>query len=204
MKEFWDERYSEEGYAYGDEPNVYFKEQLEKIESPGKLLMPAEGEGRNAIYAAELGWNVDAFDQSVSGKEKATQLASERGVQLNYWNGGFETLNDKVEEYDAIGLIYAHFPPHLRTEFHQQLINSLKKGGKIIIEGFSEANLPYREKDIKIGGPGDIGLLYSIEKLASDFEQLEMVELVEEKVELNEGKYHVGEGVVIRCVAIKK
>ena len=69
MKEFWNQRYSELGYAYGTEPNEFFKEALlrykeELLPEHPRLLMPAEGEGRNAVYAAELGFEVTAFDVS--------------------------------------------------------------------------------------------------------------------------------------------
>ena len=50
-KEFWDERYNEENFAYGHEPNVLLKKILDKLPA-GKILFPAEGEGRNAVYAA--------------------------------------------------------------------------------------------------------------------------------------------------------
>lgn len=46
--------------AYGTEPNAFFKAQLDQL-TPGRLLLPAEGEGRNAVYAAKKGWEVAAF-----------------------------------------------------------------------------------------------------------------------------------------------
>ena len=52
----WNDRYSKDEYAYGEEPNRYLKEQLEKL-AVGKILFPAEGEGRNAVFAAKLGWH---------------------------------------------------------------------------------------------------------------------------------------------------
>ncbi len=69
----WDERYSNEEYAYGEQPNNYLKEQLEKL-NVGALLFPAEGEGRNAVFAAKLGWKVSAYDISMEGKKKAIQF----------------------------------------------------------------------------------------------------------------------------------
>ena len=54
----WNERYSKSAYAYGTEPNEYLKEQLEKLEV-GKILFGAEGEGRNAVYLAGLGYEED-------------------------------------------------------------------------------------------------------------------------------------------------
>ena len=57
----WNDRYSKDEFAYGEAPNNYLKEQLTKI-NVGKILFPAEGEGRNAVYAAKIGWTVSAFD----------------------------------------------------------------------------------------------------------------------------------------------
>ena len=60
MKEFWNSRYQEKEYAYGLEPNLFFKSELIKL-IPGKALFPAEGEGRNAVFAAKSGWEVTAL-----------------------------------------------------------------------------------------------------------------------------------------------
>ena len=56
MKEFWDTRYAEIDFAYGKTPNTFFKDSIDKL-TPGKLLLPADGEGRNAVYAATKGWD---------------------------------------------------------------------------------------------------------------------------------------------------
>ena len=53
MKEIWDKRYSTAVYAYGEEPNAFFKEKLDSQNLEGSILLPAEGEGRNAVYAAK-------------------------------------------------------------------------------------------------------------------------------------------------------
>ncbi len=83
MKSFWDERYAAPEYVYGETPNAFFKAQLEKL-SPGRLLLPCEGEGRNAVFAAQMGWEVAAFDQSEMGRDKALRLAERKAVQINY------------------------------------------------------------------------------------------------------------------------
>jgi hypothetical protein len=57
VKDFWNNRYDEEAYAYGLSPNIFFKEQLDLLPR-GSILLPAEGEGRNAIYALNVGWEV--------------------------------------------------------------------------------------------------------------------------------------------------
>jgi hypothetical protein len=48
MKEFWNERYANEEYAYGEEPNEFFKQELARLQ-PGRILLPADGEGRNGV-----------------------------------------------------------------------------------------------------------------------------------------------------------
>ena len=81
---------------------------------PGKILLPAEGEGRNAVFAASIGWNVTAFDISDAGKEKAERLADKYGVNIQYMIGDVKDLVFEVESFDAIGLVFAHFPGMFR------------------------------------------------------------------------------------------
>ena len=81
--DFWDARYEGETYAYGTEPNAYFRQQLDAL-PPGRLLLLAEGEGRNAVYAAKRGWQVTAVDFSDEGRAKALRLAVAQGVRLDY------------------------------------------------------------------------------------------------------------------------
>ena len=64
----WDQRYSEQSYAYGTVPNTFIKAFLD-TEKPGKIVFAAEGEGRNAVYAARHGWEVEAFDLSATGRD---------------------------------------------------------------------------------------------------------------------------------------
>ena len=83
MHSFWDSRYNTDQFVYGKEPNRFFASELDKLPA-GRLLLPGEGEGRNAVYAAKMGWEVDAFDQSRIGSEKALGFALEQGVHINY------------------------------------------------------------------------------------------------------------------------
>ena len=196
MKEFWNERFGREEYIYGTLPNRFFAEQILRL-SPGKLLMPAEGEGRNAVYAASLGWKVSAFDYSEEGKEKAVRLALEQGVDIDY-----EVRNvldfHAGESYDAIGLIFTHFANEERQHFFNEMEKSLAPGGYLIMEVFSKSQLGNQS-----GGPKSLELLYSKDEIRQLLPTHSFTLLEESKTELNEGPFHFGEAEVVRVVARK-
>ena len=203
LKEFWNERYMSDDYAFGEAPNEYLKSMLTTL-PPGKILFPAEGEGRNAVFAASLGWDVSAFDVSEEGKRKADLLAQKNGVAINYIVSSMEDINYPQESFDAIALIYAHFNQHVRSIFHQKLAQLLKPGGHIILESFSKEHLQYNRLNPAVGGPTDESLLYSIDEIKQDFSAFTALELVQKEIELQEGLYHVGKGSVIRFFGAKK
>ena len=199
----WNDRYSNNEYAYGEQPNEYLKEQLEKL-APGTILFSAEGEWRNAVFAAKLGWDSSAFDISAEGRKKAERLAEINGVTIDYQVGELESLNFKVQQFDVIALICAHFPADIKSHCHRMLSKQLKKGGVVIFEAFSKKHLEYIARNEKVGGPKDIDSLFSIEEIEADFENYEILELVEKEIELNEGLFHNGTGSVIRFLGRKK
>ena len=201
--ERWNERFSKEEFAYGEQPNNYLKEQLEKLDA-GKILFPAEGEGRNAVFAARLGWTVSAFDVSVAGKNKALRLAEANHVTIDYQIGELQTLHYNPEQFDVIALIYAHFPADIKSLYHKTLDKYLRKKGLVIFEAFSKKHVDYIARNEKVGGPKDLAMLFSIEELKSDFSNYEIIELTEKEIELSEGPFHNGTGSVIRFVGRKK
>ena len=203
MKAFWDDRYNKEVYAYGIEPNQFFKQQLDSFSSKGKLLLPAEGEGRNAIYAAKQGWDVFAFDISEAGKEKAMKLATSNGVSIHYEVGPLADLHLAAQSYDVIALIYAHFPPPVKAIYFPQFVELLNPGGHIILEGFSTTHLPYRSKNPAVGGPNVPEMLFSVEEMEKVFGSLEIILLEDVEVLLEEGEFHNGTGKVIRFLGKK-
>ena len=198
----WDERYKETEFAYGKEPNLFFKEWIEKLE-PGSILMPADGEGRNGVFAATLGWKVTSLDLSAEGKAKALALAKEHNVTIEYIVADLEQLDFEKESFDAIGLVYAHFPAEKKSPLHKKLEGYLKPGGVIIFEAFSKKHLRYIALDPAIGGPKDINTLFSTAEIMADFENYGVSVLEEREVSLEEGKYHIGTGSVVRFVGRK-
>lgn len=201
--DIWNDRYSKEGFAYGELPNNYLKAQLEQL-TPGSILFPAEGEGRNAVFAAKLGWTVSAFDISVEGKKKALRLAETNNVAIDYQVGTLQSLNYNTEQFDVLALIYAHFPADIKSIYHQTLDKYLRKNGVVIFEAFSKKHLDYNTRNEKVGGPKDIAMLFSMDEIKADFANYEILELEETEIELNEGLYHNGTGSVIRFVGRKK
>ena len=199
----WNDRYSTDEYAYGEQPNNFLKEELEKLK-PGRILFPAEGEGRNAVFAAKLGWNVSAFDISSEGKNKALRLAETHKVAIDYEVGELEKLNYPFEQFDAIALIYAHFPADIKSRYHKTLDKYLRKNGIIIFEAFSKKHIDYIAKNEKVGGPKEVAMLFSIDELKSDFGNYEIIVLEEKEIELNEGIFHNGKGSVVRFVGRKQ
>lgn len=198
----WDERYAMTEYVYGTDPNQFFKEQLDQL-PPGRILLPADGEGRNAVYAATQGWEVHAFDQSVSGQQKALSLAAKMGVSIEYAVLDSPQLPYSLEQFDAIALIYAHFAPALRSSFHQKFVELLRPGGTLILEAFNKGHIPYKRANPSVGGPGDEQVLMSLTELKLDFEGLRPILASDEVIELTEGNYHKGTGSVVRFVAEK-
>ena len=196
-KDFWNSRYSEREFAYGTDPNEFFKEQIHKI-IPGRAIFLGEGEGRNAVYAAKLGWQVDAVDFSSSAKDKALKLAKENNVKINYTVSDLNDYDFKENDYDLVVMIFLHLPLELRTSIFSKSILSLKKNGRLLIEAFSKEQI----NNIS-GGPRSIDLLYSENDVLSLTNDLRIETMESKSIQLDEGKHHKGKADVIRFVGVK-
>lgn len=194
---FWDERYTANELVYGNDPNTFFKNELDKL-NPGKIIMLGEGEGRNAVYAATRGWKVDAVDFSRIAKEKALRAAKEKSVTINYKVADLSEYEPKTNYYDAAAIIFLHLNPGLRKWVHPRVIDSLKSGGTLILEVYEKDQLGKSS-----GGPKNIEMLYSKEELDRDFKKMKIIQFEKKIIELTESKHHEGEAVVLRLVAVK-
>ncbi len=197
MRDRWNERFRSKEYFYGIEPNTFVKEQLQKLK-PGRILFLAEGEGRNSVYAAKLGWKVDAVDFSTAGKEKAEQLAKANNVKINYVVSDLKDFVFKENYYDAVVNIFFHTTEDSRISIHNKVKDSLKIGGLYIFEAFDKDQI-----NRNTGGPKDKSLLYSLEEINSDFEDINFIHFSKDEVKLSEGSGHEGIGIVIRFVGQK-
>lgn len=198
----WDARYGAPEWAYGTEPNVYFRDKLSAL-IPGKILLPAEGEGRNAAFAASRGWSVEAFDISMEGKNKADRLAADMGRCIEYVVADALEVVYRPESVDAIAFIYAHFPWEARKMAYSRLLKALRPGGMVILEAFGKRQLEYQPHQAS-GGPKDADLLFSLDEIRELFPDFEVLEMLEGEVQLHEGLYHNGQGWVCRFFGVKK
>jgi hypothetical protein len=123
----WDARYDQEKYFYGQEPNYFVARMLPNLE-PGKGLFLAEGEGRNAVFAAGLGHQVTAVDSSEVGRRKALELATSRNLTLDYRLADLIADPWDKETWDFIVLCFAHLPPEDMGGVHLRVAASLKPG----------------------------------------------------------------------------
>jgi len=193
----WDIRFGGEEFFYGREPNVFFADFLSTQSKKGKLLLPAEGEGRNAVYAAKLGWDVRAFDSSMVAREKTLKFADSEGVKVSYMFEDIASYEPEISKYDLIALIFAHLPVDIRTTFHQKMVQSLKPGGILLVESFAKEQINNHS-----GGPPNLEMLFSTEILKNDFSVLTIKKLCQEQVFLDEGHHH-GKADVVRFIGVK-
>lgn len=187
----WNKRYTENETVYGTAPNVFFKKFIDK-QKPGSILLPAEGEGRNAIYAASKGWQVDAFDFSGVAKTKALDNAAAKGLTINYFVKNITEFKAE-KQYDAVGLFYVHLPPAIRTSFHKEVVSSLKPGGYLVMEAFCKDQVKYNS-----GGPKDPALLYDTPAICADFWQLHILYCGYKEIVLDEGPFHNGKASILQ------
>jgi SAM-dependent methyltransferase len=195
----WDDRYEPEEYYYGTDPNDFLRDNAGKIPSKGKVLCLAEGEGRNAVYLAGMGFEVTAVDGSKVGLEKLSRLARDTGVQVHTVMCDLNEYNIDGGHWDGIVSIWCHVPPKLRQRLHRQAVAGLKVSGVLVLESYHP-----RQLDYKTGGPPSSELMMTKETLSAELSGLEFEVLREIDREIQEGRGHKGKSAVVQCLAKRK
>ncbi len=126
----WDERFKKKEFALGKEPNPFLKKHTHLLPK-GKALDMATGEGRNAVFLAQHGFEVDAVDISEKGLKKAQKLAKEKGAKINTFLIDLDQYQIQKERYDLIANFY-----FLRRRLIPRIKKGLKKGGTVIFETY--------------------------------------------------------------------
>lgn len=197
MSEIWDIRYGGSEYIYGKEPNQWFRQSLSELK-PGALLLPADGEGRNGVWAARLGWEVFAFDMSKRAQTKALSLAKEFNVKVDYRLGDATKIEYPKESFDAIAVVFLHLPEEIRHVVFKRLITFLKPGGHLIVEAFTKRHFGNTG-----AGPKDITLLYDPVHIKEDLMGMNLKCFEESEYLIDEGPNHQGNAISLKVLAQK-
>lgn len=193
----WDQRYGEPGFAYGDAPNDYLVEVSDRLPA-GRALCLAEGEGRNAVFLAERGFEVTALDQSAVGLDKAQQLARARGVRVATVIADLAHYEIAPDHWDVIVSIWAHTPVSIRRRTHQQVVAGLRPRGMFVLEA-------YRPEQVGrgTGGPPVPELTMPLSDLETELAGLDLLQAAEIERDVREGRYHQGPSAVVQILGRK-
>jgi 2-polyprenyl-3-methyl-5-hydroxy-6-metoxy-1,4-benzoquinol methylase len=140
----WDKRFRGEGFAFGKGANPFLKKHITLLPK-GKALDLAAGEGRNAVFLARHGFEVEAVDISQMGLRKAQKLAEEMGVKIHALAGDLDTYQIERDKYDLITNFY-----FLRRSLIPKIKKGLKGGGMVIFETYT-----LEHRNLGTGGPKD-------------------------------------------------
>jgi SAM-dependent methyltransferase len=199
-QERWDTRYGAPGYVFGTRPNAFLEAQAGLLRPGMTALCVADGEGRNSVWLAQQGLRVTAFDLSPVGVAKARALAQEAGVEVDYRQCDVARWDWRSATYDVVAAIFVQFAsPPLRTRMFQGMVDALRPGGLLILQGYGPKQLEYAT-----GGPRKLENLYTEALLQDSFAALEILHLRAHDDEVDEGQGHRGMSALVDLVARRK
>ncbi len=190
----WNERYGKPEYAFGTRPNDFLLSVASQIPQ-GRILCLGEGEGRNAVYLASLGYEVVAVDQSEVGLAKAEKLAEQQGVQIQTIVANLAEFVIESKSWQGIVSIFCHLPSALWQKVTRDAIAGLTTGGMLVLEAYTP-----RQLEFKTGGPSDVDMLVSLETAKSKLTGLDLKIAQELDREVIEGAYHNGMAAVVQIL----
>jgi SAM-dependent methyltransferase len=193
----WDARYAEPEFAYGTEPNAFLAVVAHHI-PVGPVLCLAEGQGRNAVFLAELGHAVVAVDQSAVGLARGQSLAASRNVRITTIASDLADFAIEPESWNGIVSIFAHLVPDLRARVHRDAVKGLAPGGMFVLEAYAP-----RQIELDTGGPRDAERFVTLAALQPELRGLEWIVAREIEREVLEGTRHTGLGYVVQLLGRK-
>ncbi|MFI1564297.1 class I SAM-dependent methyltransferase [Streptomyces sp. NPDC020490] len=159
--EDWDARYRGRELVWTARPNRFVEEELAGLPPAGRAVDLAAGEGRNAVWLAGQGWEVDAVDFSAVALDKAARLAAERGVPLRTVRADLTTWPAPEATYGLALIAYLHLPWERMAGVLRQAAQAVAEGGTLLLVGHDAANREHGH-----GGPQDPRVLYTAEQVA--------------------------------------
>jgi SAM-dependent methyltransferase len=199
LGEFWNARYSAEGYAYGTEPNDFLVSVADRFPAGAKLLCLGDGEGRNGVWLARQGLSVTSVDIAGQGMEKAAQLARQYGVALETRIADLAVHELGTSVWDAIVSIFVHLPPRIRRDLHGRCVSALRPGGYMVFEAYGPGQLGRGT-----GGPPEAALLPALEDVEAELADCSILHRFSGLREVHEGCHHNGPGEVVQVLAQKE
>jgi cyclopropane fatty-acyl-phospholipid synthase-like methyltransferase len=198
--DFWNKRFDTPDYIFGRAPNEYLQTQATRFLKKGDtVLCVADGEGRNSVWLAKQGMQVDAFDLSEVALKKANALATEQAAHVQFMLASSDTWDWQPNHYDAVVGIFIQFAdPVMRTRLFAQMASTLRPGGVLIVQGYTPKQL-----DFKTGGPSILEHLYTEDMIRNLIGDLEPIDLCLYETELSEGPKHTGMSALLGLVARK-
>lgn len=191
----WDNVYNVEEYVYGQQPNDFLKTNTNVL-AKGKILCLGDGEGRNSVFLARLGFDVTAVDMSSIAIAKAKKLAEEHKVTVNYIHSDLNEFDLGESWWEGIVSIFCHLPAPLRQKIHQRIAKALTATGIYLLEGYTPKQLEF-----KTGGPPVPEMMYSSEIIKSELPGFNFKHLKEVERDVVEGSKHSGRGHVVQVIA---
>jgi cyclopropane fatty-acyl-phospholipid synthase-like methyltransferase len=194
---FWNGRFASESYVFGTRPAAFLLENARHIPPRSRVLVPADGEGRNSVFLAEMGHRVVATDIAENGIAKAERLAVTRGVSVEFRRLDLQGWQWPEAQFDAVVAIFIQFaPPAFRDEIFAGLKRAVRGGGVVLLHGYTPKQLEYGT-----GGPSAVEQLYTEELLRTAFADWELLRVQAYERELDEGDGHKGRSAVIDMIA---
>ena len=191
-KGYWDQRFAAKEFVYGEQANDFLRQHAAGL-APGQALCLAEGEGRNAVFLAELGHQVCAQDISPVGLRKAKALALQQGVSITTLCCDLAAFKLQPNSLDLIAAIWMHVEPELRARVFEQAVEALRPGGHLLIEAYRPQQLNFSS-----GGPTRKELLIEAAQLQQELSALEPLILQEIERTITEGSAHQGRSAVVQ------
>lgn len=194
-RDYWNERYRQKEYVWTVEPNRFLAEAVAGLE-PGRALDLAAGEGRNAVWLARQGWQVDAVDFSDVAIGKAQDLAARSGAAgIGFAVHDLVTWRPPEQSYDLVTLAYFQVPSPDREQVWSAAAAAVAPGGRLVVIGHDSDNLTSG-----YGGPQDPAALYradEVEAIVATDLTIERSEQVIRVVEDDDGRHEAIDNVVV-------
>lgn len=164
----WDERYAASELVWSTTPNQWVVDIVRDL-TPGRALDLAAGEGRNAIWLVEQGWDVTAVDFSAVAVDRARELArarlGEAAARLTTVVG--DATQSQGDGFDLVLFSYLHLPDDQWRQALAAAVGSCTPGGRVVVIGHARRNLTEG-----VGGPQDPDILYDPEQVTALLEGL--------------------------------